>query len=54
MGIQDQNTENSIKSVNYLKSKKLREIIEIDIDCLAYSYKAKSISEKMSVDSLQS
>ena len=32
MGIQDKNMKNSIKSKNYLKSKTMRELEELDID----------------------
>ena len=40
-GIEDKNTKNSIQSKNYPKSKTLRELEKLDIDCLVYCYKAK-------------
>ena len=58
--VQEKNTKNSIKSLNYLKSKKLRELknsalidwyIAIKPSVLCSGW--KSTSEKMSVDSIQ-
>ena len=42
MGIQDKNTKNSIKSKTYPKSKTLIEFKKLDIDWVAYCYKAKN------------
>ena len=60
MRIQDKNTNNSIKSKDYRKSKTLRELEKLDIDCLVYCLKAKCTvplaeehTRKMSVDSTQ-
>ena len=38
MGIQDENSKNSIKSKNYLKTLRpaLKELEVLDIDCLVY------------------
>ena len=41
MGIQDKDTKNSIKSMNYPKSKTQRELGKFNIDWPVYCFKAK-------------
>ena len=59
MRIQDKNTNNSVKSKNYPKSKTLKEFEKFDIDWYIAIKPSepcsgqKSTSEKMSVDSIQ-
>ena len=60
MGIQDKNTRNSIKSMNYPKSKTLRKLEKLALIDWGIVIKPsepysgpKSTSEKVSVDSVQ-
>ena len=59
MGIQDKNMKNSIKLNNYLKSKTMSKLKKLDIDWYIVIKPSvpcsgrKSISEKMSLDSIQ-